>query len=95
MQLRRRLRSEKELRARAEERLAVANSSVDELTAALAHAKRKAQAASGGARQSRTLALRQRGPIPRRAPPRAAHRHVDAAARGAATKSAPFSSLLL
>ena len=50
MQLRRRLRSEKELRARAEERLAVANSSVDELTAALAHAKRKAQAGSGGAR---------------------------------------------
>ena len=46
----------------------------------------RATIASGGARQSSTLALRQRGPIPRRAPSRAAHRHVDAAARGAAER---------
>ena len=50
-QLRRRLRSEKELRARAEERLAAAHRTVDELNAALAHAKRKAKAtAASGAR---------------------------------------------
>ena len=46
-QLRRRLRSEKELRARAEERLAAASRSVEGLTASLSEAKKRAKKAAG------------------------------------------------
>lgn len=56
-QLRRRLRSEKDLRARAEERLAASDRSVESLTAALADAKRRAKAAGGARRGAATSSI--------------------------------------